>query len=576
MLEKRQKQESPVDFVSATPNGRVSSLPSRRNDARAGSCWSARSVWGFTALLAVGVLVIFSLGSGRSSPAEAGAQVDELLVKFKPNASPQAIAALNRSQATQQVDTIPALGVRVLRLAPRRSSSDVIAAYSRSTLVQYAEPNFVATAIGTPNDSYFGQQWSLTKVQAPEAWDLTTGLGSVKIAVLDTGLDPTHPELSTKIVEEVNFSASQTTFGVHSHGTHVAGISAAATNNENGVAGVGYNSSLMNVKVLGDDGSGTYSAVAQGIVWATDNGANVINMSLGGTSPSTTLSDAVNYAWNRGVVVVAAAGNSGTTSPTYPAYHANVIAVAATDSSDALPSWSNRGDWVDVAAPGVSIYSTVPFNGYQSMSGTSMASPHVAGLAGLVFALVSDTNGNGWINDEARNCIEANTDTISAAGVGSGRINALKALQCLNVGPSPTPSPSPTSTPQNPLPTATPTATQTPLPSTTPVISKEMWIQSIVFDRPGKNLRATVSVSSASGPLSGATVGLSVNGGGKIWNLSGTSGSNGSVSFMLGKASAGSYVATITRLSLNGYTWDQTKGIKSTTYALTGAMARPD
>ncbi len=152
----------------------------------------------------------------------------------------------------------------------------------------------------------------------------------------------------------------------------MAGIAAASTNNGIGVAGLGRDSTIMNVKVLNDSGGGYYSWVAAGIIWAADNGAEIINMSMGGKSHSQVLEDAVNYAWSKGVVVVAAAGNSGTSSPFYPAYYTDCIAVAATDSMDNVASWSSFGDWVDVAAPGASIYSTLMTGGYGSKHGTSM------------------------------------------------------------------------------------------------------------------------------------------------------------------------------------------------------------
>jgi subtilisin family serine protease len=184
----------------------------------------------------------------------------------------------------------------------------------------------------------------------------------------------------------------------------------------------------MNVKVLGDTGSGAYSVIASGIIWATDNGAQIINMSLGGWSSSQTLEDAVNYAWSMGVVVVAAAGNLGSTAPIYPAYYTACIAVAGTDASDAKASWSNHGNWVDVAAPGDMIYSTLLDGSYGYKSGTSMATPHVAGLAALVFTTVSDTNGDGKLNDEVRSRIEVACDDIGVLGIGSGRINAARAV----------------------------------------------------------------------------------------------------------------------------------------------------
>jgi thermitase len=183
----------------------------------------------------------------------------------------------------------------------------------------------------------------------------------------------------------------------------------------------------MNGKVLGDNGSGTWSSVANGIIWAADNGARVINLSLGGTSHSTTLENAVNHAWGRGAVIVAAAGNSNTSTLTYPAAYANVIAVGATDQNDARASFSNFGTWVDVAAPGVDILSTTPRVGrtdqYATKSGTSMAAPFVAGLAGLVW-----TTGWGTSNTAVRDRIQATVDPIVTDQPIGGRINAARAV----------------------------------------------------------------------------------------------------------------------------------------------------
>jgi len=183
------------------------------------------------------------------------------------------------------------------------------------------------------------------------------------------------------------------------HGTHVAGIAAASTNNNKGVAGTGYNCPLMNIKVLGDDGSGNYSWVTQGIIWSVAKGAKVINMSMTGDQPSKTLEMAVDFAWRKGAVIVTAAGNEGCSTPTYPAFYQNCIAVGATDDNDTRSSFSNYGNWVDLAAPGreidpetgsiIGIYSTTPnhesflnqygiAHNYDYLIGTSMASPHVA------------------------------------------------------------------------------------------------------------------------------------------------------------------------------------------------------
>jgi thermitase len=351
----------------------------------------------------------------------------QILVKFRPGTSLPEVAEIHRQSGGQVKETIPGIGVQVVTV-PKGQAMGKVKAYSSNARVAYAEPDFVAEAAGSPNDPEFKNQWGMIKIQAPQAWEVTTGSNSVNIAILDTGVDLDHPDLADKIVSNINFSNSNTTDDVYGHGTHVAGIAAATTNNGVGVAGLGCSATIMNVKVMGDTGSGAYSWIASGIIWATDNGAEIISMSLGGSSSSSTLEDAVNYAWSKGVVVVASAGNSGNITPSYPAYYTNCIAVAATDPNDAKTSWSNHGDWVDVAAPGVNIYSTIKGGGYGYMRGTSMAAPHVAGLAALLFTVVSDTNGNGKLNDEIRSRIEATCDDIGVSGIGYGRINAAGAV----------------------------------------------------------------------------------------------------------------------------------------------------
>lgn len=278
------------------------------------------------------------------------------------------------------------------------------------------------------NDSYLDKQWNLDKVQAPEAWQVTSGNPAILIAVLDTGIDREHEDLAGKVVADINFTDSLTSDDVYGHGTHVAGIIAALADNGAGVTGVGYSCRLLNVKVAGDEGRCDGAAVAKGIIWATDNGADVINLSLFLTEPSLELAEAVDYAWSKGVVLVAAAGNYMGTHPVYPACYPNCMAVAATDDNDLLALWSSRGDWVDVAAPGANVYSTLPGDEYSYKSGTSIAAAHVSGEAGLLLAVTTDTDGNGKVNDEVRAKIEGSCDQIGIAGVGNGRINAFKAV----------------------------------------------------------------------------------------------------------------------------------------------------
>ena len=229
------------------------------------------------------------------------------------------------------------------------------------------------------------------------------------------------------MVANVNFTDSPTVDDVNGHGTHIAGIIAASADDA-GITGLAHNGSLMNVKVAEDDGSVDPATAAKGIMWAVDNGANVINISLTITEPSSTLENALDYAWDKGAVIIAAAGNNFSSAPVYPAAYPNVIAVAATDKDDRLPRWSNRGDWVGLAAPGVDIYSTLPGDDYGYKSGTSQAAALVSGEAALLFTIFTDTNGNGNVNDEIRHAIETSCDEVEKDELVTGRINVLKAV----------------------------------------------------------------------------------------------------------------------------------------------------
>jgi len=377
--------------------------------------------------------IIFAAPSDNAAPVSDFAS-QQILVKFKPGTSLPEVAQIHRQLGGRVKETIPGIGVQVVTV-PKGQAKEKVKAYSSNARVAYAELDFLAEAMGSPDDQYFANQWGMVKVQAPQAWEVTTSSSQVTIAILDTRVDLDHPDLANKLISNINFSDSATADDVYGHGTHVAGIAAAITNNGIGVAGLGYNSNIMNVKVLRDDGSGWHSWIAAGIIWAADNGAQVINLSLGSGGSSQVLEDAVNYAWSKGAVVVAAAGNNGNSYTTYPAGYANCIAVAATDANDARPSWSNYGDWVDVAAPGTGIYSTLEGGSYGYKAGTSMASPHVAGLAALVFTTVSDTNGDGKLNYEVRSRIEATCDDIGVSGIGHGRIDAARAVGGVPVFP---------------------------------------------------------------------------------------------------------------------------------------------
>ncbi|MBM4402203.1 MAG: S8 family serine peptidase, partial [Candidatus Cloacimonetes bacterium] len=278
--------------------------------------------------------------------------------------------------------------------------------------VAYAEPNYKAYAFFTPNDPSFSQQYGLQRIQAPQAWDIHQGDSTTVAAVVDTGINSSHADLSNKVVN------GSYDCGIY-HGTHCAGIIAADTNNGVGIAGVGFKVNLAGYNALDCSGSGSLGTIAQEINNATSGGAKVINLSLGGPSGSSTLKNAIDNAVNSGVVVVASAGNCGEGCPSsncqsvnqvnYPAAYDNVIAVAATDSSDQRACFSNKNDYVDVTAPGVSIYSTLG-SSYGNMSGTSMSGPHVAGLAALLYSLPQYSARNTANAQAIRQIIETTTD----------------------------------------------------------------------------------------------------------------------------------------------------------------------
>ncbi|MFI1994362.1 S8 family peptidase [Actinoplanes sp. NPDC020271] len=289
-----------------------------------------------------------------------------------------------------------------------------------------------ALEVPSGSDPYRDRQWDLTTMNVPAAWPRSTGDG-VTVAVIDTGVDGRHPDLTGHVL--TGYDAITNTAGGNTdpqgHGTHVAGTIGALTGNGIGVAGIAPDVTILPVRVLDAKGSGFDSDTAEGIVWAADHGADVINMSLGGTMPSTAVTNAVAYARGKGVVVVAAAGNDRAKgSPTsYPGADPGVIAVAATDSGDVVASYSNAGSYVDVAAPGSGIISTYPTaaGGYATMNGTSMASPHVAAVAALLLAAAPDLTP-----DQVESALGSTAKDLGPTGkdtdYGYGRIDAAAAL----------------------------------------------------------------------------------------------------------------------------------------------------
>jgi thermitase len=284
--------------------------------------------------------------------------------------------------------------------------------------------------IEQPNDMFYGSnQWNLPLISADKAWEVTTGDPKVVIAVVDTGVDYRHPEFKGQLVNGVNIlTGTDRAQDDNGHGTHVAGVIAARTNNLEGIAGIDWAGKIMPVKAMDAEGSGSVLDIADGIIWAVDHGANVINLSLGEYAGSEYLHEAIRYAYNKGAVLVAAMGNDGISDPSYPAAYPEVIAVAANDENNETADFSNYGNHTSVSAPGVSIPSTYPNNRYAALSGTSMATPHVAGVAALIRSINPKLTP-----EEVRKIIETTADDLGPAGFdeyyGHGQINVARALE---------------------------------------------------------------------------------------------------------------------------------------------------
>jgi thermitase len=285
---------------------------------------------------------------------------------------------------------------------PAGEESAYIAQLKKQPGVRTVEPNYIVHADMIPNDpAYATDQYGPALIQAPTAWDTTTGSSSVIIAIIDSGLDDTHPEFAGRVVPGHDFvEDDDTPQDECGHGTHVAGIAAATGNNATGIAGIAWGVKIMPLRALNEFCSGSAANIATAFIWAADHGARVINLSLGVGAYSTVMDDASYYAYSRGSAVFAAAGNSGISPVFYPAAYPQVMAIGAVDSSATRWSSSNYGTDLDLVAPGVSIYSTTPMSSgffynmlygisteYDSLNGTSMASPHAAGAAALLASM---------------------------------------------------------------------------------------------------------------------------------------------------------------------------------------------
>lgn len=418
------------------------------------------------------ILVSQALGGTGAVAAERAS--DQIIVKFREETSEQTRAAVHRSKGATVKRVAPGAFV-VLTIPATRSVEDMVAAYQADPNVEWAEPDYTAHAFMSPNDPYFGYQWNFFDygtrsgtavsnfgIQAPSAWNTSTGSG-VTVAIVDTGVAYENyagapgdrfapyylaPDLAgATFVPGYDFVNSDThPNDDNAHGTHVCGTVAQTTNDGYGVAGVAFAAKIMPVKVLDATGSGTYSDVASGIRFAVDNGAKIINMSLGGSVGSQALQDAINYAQSKDVLVVCAAGNNGASSVSYPARYSWCIAVGATRFDGNRAAYSNYGPDLDIVAPGgdtsvdqngdgygdgvlqQTFATNQPANfGFWFYQGTSMATPHVSGVAALVWAA-----NPGFTASDVTKALESTAKDLGASGwdryYGWGLVNAAAAV----------------------------------------------------------------------------------------------------------------------------------------------------
>lgn len=359
-----------------------------------------------------------------------------LLVQFAEGTTPEMRDAEIAKMGGELVLWMHQINVAEIRLPVQAGEVAESFSATANDMISYMESDVTVQGNATFNDPDFGNaemSYGLAHVHAMDAWTVITGSQEIVIAVVDTGIKLDHPEFAGRLVPGYDFvNHDEQADDDMGHGTHVAGVIAAALDNGQGIAGVCPNCRLMPVKVLNENNLGSWSQVAKGILFAVDNGARVINMSLGAKIASKTLASAVQYALDKDVIVVASAGNNGSDEPYYPAAMEGVIAVGATNEANNRWSRSNFGSYIDLVAPGALIYSTFNdfnnmYHGYTYMSGTSMAAPFVSGVAGLLLSADSNLTAQQVLDAMiigAEDLGTAGRDTL----YGYGRVSALGAL----------------------------------------------------------------------------------------------------------------------------------------------------
>ena len=357
---------------------------------------------------------------------------NQILVKPAARVSEASVQSIFTAHGAVEVQKIAPINVRVLRV-PEQRLDTVLEALSHNPQIEFAEPDAVLAPALTPNDPYYSMEWHLAKIQAPLAWDITTGSETVTIAILDSGINSAHPDLTGLVVPGWNFYDNNAdTTDVTGHGTAVAGQACTLGNNGIGIAALAWGCKIMPLRVADPDGYTSYSMIASALTYAADHGARVANASFTITGSSSTLSSAAQYLESKGGVFTGSAGNDASFDST--ADDPYILRVSATDSSDVIASFSATGNNIDLCAPGVNIVTTTKSGGYGYGTGTSASAPIVAGVAALMISANPAVSGA-----QIRDILKETADDLGTPGwdptYGWGRVNAYKAVQAaLNAG----------------------------------------------------------------------------------------------------------------------------------------------
>jgi subtilisin family serine protease len=357
-----------------------------------------------------------------------------ILVKFRAGIEAAHAQQMIAAHGARDAAEIPEIGVHIVELPEQASETAFVSAFAAQPEVEFAELDAKVAPAVNPNDPLFGSEWHLNKIAAPSAWSSNTGSSNVTIAILDTGCDPTHPDLAAKYVPGWNtYDNNSDTHDVYGHGTAVAGSAAAVSNNSTGVASVAWGCRIMPMRISDTSGYGYGSTIAAALTWAADHGARVANISYR-MDFSSTVTSAAQYFMSRGGVVTMAAGNASVAETAGD--NPYILVVSATDSADNLTTFTNYGNNLDLSAPGINIYTTNNGGGYGAWWGTSFSAPITAGVAGLVMSA-----NPALTAEQVQDVMKQSADDLGAAGwdnrYGWGRLNASRAVSMATGGVTP-------------------------------------------------------------------------------------------------------------------------------------------